>query len=400
MIRAMRVPLLDLGEQYRILAEPIRTTIDEVLKSHRFILGPKVREFEESVAAFCGSPYAVGVSSGTDALLSILMALRIGRGDAVITPAFTFFATAACAVRLGATPHFVDIDPTSYNMSPEGLEAFLRSACQMTSRGLTVGRTGEVARAIIPVHLFGLCCDMKPILELGDEFSIPVIEDAAQAIGAEYPAGERVRSAGTMGTAGFFSFYPSKNLGAAGDAGLVVCRHAVLNANLRALREHGMGPRYYHSLVGGNFRLDEIQAAILGVKLPHLKKWAAARRQAADFYREEFGRHGLTQHVALPAEPYRDAVTEHHVYHQFVIRTSQRDALRRYLTENEVGTEIYYPLGLHRQVCFRDLNCAEATLPETDRAALETLALPMYAEISRDAQRYVVDVVARFFFKR
>jgi dTDP-4-amino-4,6-dideoxygalactose transaminase len=318
----MRVPLLDLSQQYRTLAAPIRAQIDEVLTSQRFILGPKVEAFERAICSYCNTPHAIGVSSGTDALLAILMALEIGPGDAVITSAYTFFATAGCIARVGATPVFVDVDPVTYNLSPQALERFLRDQCEQKADAQIVRETGETIRAIIPVHLFGLCCEMNLIHQISEEYQLDVIEDAAQAIGAEYPFNSRAQRAGTMGECGFFSFYPSKNLGAAGDAGLIVCREEDLAKKIRIVRQHGMQPRYHHQIIGGNFRLDEIQAAILDVKLPHLESWSAARREAADFYREEFTRAGLTKTIGLPAEPYRDrALTNHHFYHQYVIRT-------------------------------------------------------------------------------
>src|SRR6185295_12813182 len=321
MLRPMRVPLLDLSQQYRALAEPIRAEIDEVLGSQRFILGPKVKEFEQAIAQFCQAPFAIGVSSGTDALLAILMAYEIGPGDVVVTSPYTFFATAACVVRLGARPVFADVDPVTCNIAIPALEQFLREQCKQTNDGSVLRDTGEKVRAIIPVHLFGQCCEMNKVYELAQEFRLRTIEDAAQAIGAEYPFVDGTRKAGTMGEAGVFSFYPSKNLGAAGDAGLIICRDSYIADKLFAIREHGMRPRYYHELVGGNFRLDEIQAAILKVKLPYLNQWSAARREAADFYREQFKTAGLTATIRLPSEPYRDRVAEYHIYHQYVIRT-------------------------------------------------------------------------------
>ena len=396
----MRVPLLDLRQQYSSLAEPIRQQIEQVLSSQRFILGPKVKEFERAIAAFCDAPHAIGVSSGTDALLAILMALGIGPGDAVITSPYTFFATAACAVRLGARPVFVDIDPSTYNISVPALEKFLSEQTERKEDSLIVRGTGEKVRAIIPVHLFGLCCDMNKVHAIAKRHDLPVIEDAAQAIGAEYSFAGGTRMAGTMSMSGFFSFYPSKNLGAAGDAGLIVCHDADFADKLFAIREHGMRPRYHHSIVGGNFRLDEIQAAILNVKLPHLKEWSGARRAVADRYREQFEAVGLTEIISLPVEPYRDSVTEHHIYHQYVIRTPDRDKLREQLTSAEIGTEIYYPLGLHLQECFRTLGYQHGDFPESERAARETLALPMYPEISPDAQQYVVDTIQSFFRAR
>jgi dTDP-4-amino-4,6-dideoxygalactose transaminase len=395
---AMRVPLLDLGEQYRALNEPIREAIDEVLASHRFILGPKVQAFEKAISAYCNVPHAVGVSSGTDAWLAILMALGIGPGDAVITTPYTFFATAGCIARVGARPLFADIDPETYNISPSAIQEYIEKNCQTDSRGAWRTNRGEKIRAIVPVHLFGLCCDMDALYEISQHFRLDLIEDAAQAIGAEFPFGESAAKAGTMGDVGFFSFYPSKNLGAAGDAGMIVCRDEALAKKLRAFREHGMEPRYFHHVIGGNFRLDEIQAAILGVKLPFLEKWAATRRAAADFYNAEFARAGLTEKITQPAEPYRDrGLTNHHVFHQYVIRAPMRDALREHLGKREIETAIYYPLGLHEQKCFAYLGYKTGDFPEAERAARETLALPIYPEISREAQRFVVGTIADFY---
>ena len=395
---AMRVPLLDLNEQYRALGDSIRDATDDVLASGRFILGPKVEAFEQAICAYCHAPHAVGVSSGTDALLGILMALGIGRGDAVITTPYTFFATAGCIARVGARPLFADIDPATYNIRPSAIRECIEKTCQLDTDGTWKTKNGEKVRAMIPVHLFGLCCEMDVLREIADRYRLVLIEDAAQAIGAEFPFRERIAKAGTMGEVGFFSFYPSKNLGAAGDAGMIVCGDAELARKLRTFREHGMEPRYFHHVVGGNFRLDEIQAAILAVKLPFLEKWAAARRAAADFYNSEFARAGLIGTIIPPAEPYRSrGLTNHHVYHQYVIRTSRRDALREHLIKREAGTAIYYPLGLHEQECFAYLGYRKGDFPEAERASGETLALPIYPEISRDAQQYVVSAIAEFF---
>jgi dTDP-4-amino-4,6-dideoxygalactose transaminase len=394
----MRVPLLDLSEQYQALAGPIRAELDEVLASQSFILGPKVAAFEKAIASYCGTPNAIGVSSGTDALLAILMALEIGPGDAVITSAYSFFATGGCIARVGATPVFIDIDPATYNISTLALERYLVEKCRRGEDGFLREPQGKVVRAIVPVHLYGLCCEMDAIHRISERFQLEVIEDAAQAIGAEYPFGGATAQAGTMGEIGYFSFYPSKNLGAAGDAGMVICRDDAFAQRLRVCRQHGMEPRYYHHFVGGNFRLDEMQAAILGVKLPYLDGWSAARRAVADIYREEFQRLGLTDRISLPAEPYRDrGLKNHHIYHQYVIRTPQRDALRELLTRREIGTAIYYPLGLHEQKAFGYLGYRAGDFPETERAARETLALPIYPELSREAQRYVAESIAEFF---
>ena len=395
---AMRVPLLDLGEQYRALGVSIRGAIDDVLASGRFILGPKVEAFEKAMCGYCNTPHAVGVSSGTDALLAILMALGIGRGDAVITTPYTFFATAGCLARVGARPLFADIDRQTYNIRPSAIQECVEKNCQPDADGTWKTKRGEKLRAMVPVHLFGLCCEMDALLEIAERYRLVLIEDAAQAIGAEFPFPDRIAKAGTMGEVGLFSFYPSKNLGAAGDAGVVVCRDEQLTQKVRTFREHGMEPRYFHHVIGGNFRLDEIQAAILAVKLPYLEKWAAGRRAAGDFYAAEFARAELTERITMPAEPYRErGLTNHHVYHQYVIRTPMRDALREYLGKREIETAIYYPLGLHEQKCFTYLGYKKGDFPETERAACETLALPIYPEISRESQRYVVDAIAEFY---
>jgi dTDP-4-amino-4,6-dideoxygalactose transaminase len=395
---AMRVRLLDLSEQYRSLAEPIREAVRDVLTSGRFILGPQVEAFEKAIRTYCNVPHAIGVSSGTDALLATLMALAIGPGDAVITTPYTFFGTAGCIARVGARPIFADIDPETYNIRPSAIHEWIEQNCRMNSRGELTTKSGDKVRGIIPVHLFGLCCHMDALREISERYRLHLIEDTAQAIGAEFPVDGRIARAGTMAEVGFFSFYPSKNLGAAGDAGMVVCQDDKFARKLRTFREHGMGPRYFHHVIGGNFRLDEMQAAILAVKLPHLEKWAAARRAAADFYSAEFARAGLTGKITLPAEPYRDrGLTNHHVYHQYVIRTPLRDALREHLAKREIETAIYYPLGLHEQKCFEYLGYEKGDFPETEHAAGETLALPIYPEISREAQRYVVDAIAEFY---
>jgi dTDP-4-amino-4,6-dideoxygalactose transaminase len=393
----MRVPLLDLSEQYRILAQPIRAELDKILRTQNFSLGPQVEAFEQALAEYCGAGHAIGVSSGTDALLDILMALEIGPGDAVLTSAYTFFATAGCIARVGARPLFVDIDPVTFNISPDATANFLK-ACRRNGKGQAIDPGGRVIRAIIPVHLFGLCCDMNALNALAELYQLTVVEDAAQAIGAEYPLpnGESGR-AGTMSAAGSLSFYPSKNLGAAGDAGAILCHDNTLAERFRIYRQHGMEPRYFHHVVGGNFRLDAIQAAILRLKLPHLDEWSAARRRVADLYRQLFEGCGLTNQVVLPAEPYRSAgLTNHHIYHQYVIRVPRRDALQKHLAGSGIGTAIYYPLGLHEQKCFASLGYRSGDLPETERAARESLALPMYPELTAEMQRYVVDAIADF----
>jgi len=393
----MRVPLLDLSEQYQALSEEIRAATDEVLASQRFILGPKLAEFEKAVAEYCHVPHAVGVSSGTDALLAVLMALEIGLGDAVITTAYSFFATAGCIARVGATPVLIDIDRDTYNISATSLRRYIDKYCKRVE-GKLVNENRQTICALVPVHLFGLCCEMKEMLAVAREHNLLLIEDVAQAIGADYPLDRGSAKAGTMGDAGCFSFYPSKNLGAAGDAGLVVCRNEQFADRLRICRQHGMEARYQHQFIGGNFRLDELQAAILKVKLPHLDRWSAARRDAATFYTNEFRRAGLDEKIKLPVEPYAESrLTNHHIYHQYVIRSAQRDELRAYLSEHEIETAVYYPLALHEQPCFEYLGYKRGEFPDAESAARETLALPIYPEISREAQQYVVKCVAEFF---
>jgi dTDP-4-amino-4,6-dideoxygalactose transaminase len=394
----MRVPLLDLKDQYRTLSGPIRAELDEVFASQRFILGPKAEEFEQAICKFLNVPHAIGVSSGTDALLAVLMALQIGPGDAILTTAYSFFATAGSIARVGAVPIFIDIDPKTYNLSAGALRSYIENRCRKSGEKL-LGQSGQTICAVMPVHLFGLCCEMDEIMQIAREHDLLVIEDAAQALGAEYPSANGTIKAGAIGDVACFSFYPSKNLGAAGDAGLVVCRDEDLAKRLRICRHHGMDQQQYqHEFIGGNFRLDEIQAAILKVKLSFLENWAAARREAADFYRAEFTRCGLKKQITLPAEPYRDrGLTNHHVYHQFVIHAQRRDDLRAHLGRHEIETAIYYPLGLHEQKCFAYLGYQHGDFPETERAARETLAIPMYPELSREAQSYVVSSIAEFF---
>ncbi len=393
----MHVPLLDLSAEYESLAAPIRSRIDEILSTQKFILGPNLESFEKAIIKFSGSRHAVGVSSGTDALLIAYMALGLGPDDAIVTTPYSFFATAGCVARLGATPLFVDIERSTYNLSPERLCEFFEAQCEKRADRTIHKPSGKTIRAIVPVHLFGLCCEMEPILALAEQYSIPVIEDAAQALGAEYPLGSSVKQAGTMGDYGTFSFYPSKNLGAAGDAGLVTCQTEKQEQQLKALRQHGMEPRYFHHIIGGNFRLDEIQAAILDRKLPFLSEWSGQRREIADLYGKLFHAAGLTDLLSLPAEPYRGKVNSHHIYHQYVIRTKQRDALREFLGGRQIGTAVYYPLGLHQQPAFAYLGQGAGRYPETETAAAETLALPIFPALSSDAQSYVVDSIASFF---
>ena len=375
----MQVPLLDLRAQYAPLKSRIMAEIEAVCDSQALVLGPKTEAFENAVAAYCGARHCIGVSSGTDAQLVLLMALDIGPGDAVLTTPYTFFATASCITRVGARPVFVDIDPTTYNISPAKLEAALKN-------------TPDV-KAIIPVHLYGCCADMAAIIALGKKYGVPVLEDAAQALGAQHPLG----GAGAIGEAGWFSFYPTKNLGAFGDAGMVACADDALAAKIRALRNHGMEPRYFHKWIGGNFRIDAIQSAVLSVKFPHLDEWSAARRARAAYYRKAFAQLGLDRTLQLPVEPWAGTgVENHHIYNQFIIRSAHRDALRAHLTAAGIGSEIYYPLPLHLQECYRDLGHRPGDFPESERASAETLALPIFPELTEPQQAHVVEKIAEF----
>jgi dTDP-4-amino-4,6-dideoxygalactose transaminase len=367
------VPLLDLTAQYAPLRTDILDAITRVCDSQRFILGPEVEAMEREFATMLGVSDAVSMSSGTDALLAVLMALGIGPGDEVITPTFSFFATAGCVSRVGATPVFVDIDPVTFNVTPAAIE-----------RALTP-RT----KAILPVHLYGLCADMDGILAVAARAKVPVIEDAAQAIGARIGA----QQAGAFGLAGCFSFFPSKNLGAFGDAGLVTTNDPTLAHELRLVRNHGAEPKYYHSRIGGNFRLDALQAAVLRVKAPHLAEWTKGRRANADRYRTLFADAHVSAHVELPIEP--PGYT--HIYNQFVIRVPRRDDLRDHLSRHRIGTEIYYPVPFHRQECFSSVVRADAQFPVADQAAASCLALPVYGELTDRQLQHVVTSIAEFF---
>ena len=383
---SVRVPLLDLRPQYQPLAVEIQAAIAEVCTSQHFILGPAVRSLEASIAAYCQCRYAVGVSSGTDALLLALMALGIGAGDAVITSPFTFFATAGTIARCGARPLFCDIDPLTFNLSPDAVADFLDQHCERQKSGLIHRASGACVRAIMPVHLYGQLADMGPLVECARRSGLKVIEDAAQAIGAEDP---QRRRAGSFGDIGCLSFFPTKNLGAFGDAGMCVTGDATLAERLAVLRVHGGQPKYYHALIGGNFRIDELQAAVLNVKLPHLDAWSAARQRNAAFYDLAFAGARLGDAVVTP----QALPGARHIYNQYVIRAHGRDALRQHLAGVGVGTEIYYPVPLHLQQCFAYLGGTADGYPESERAAAQTLALPIYPELTQSQLQYVVDSV-------
>lgn len=393
----MAVPLLDLRRQYAQVRDGIQQRLAALCESQQFILGEPVVQLETAVRDYTGCGHAVGMSSGTDALLGILMAMGIGRGDAVITTPYTFFATAGCIHRVGAEPVFVDIDAATYNMDPAKLEECLRKKCRSGPDGRLVTAADNRVRAIMPVHLFGCVCDMDRINALAAEFGLTVVEDAAQAIGADYPSksGKTLR-AGAIGEASYFSFFPSKNLGAFGDAGMATCRDANFAAQIRLMRNHGMGAQYHHEKVGGNFRLDALQAEILSAKLPYLDAWHEARRRNAALYREEFAKLGLLCRITLPAEPYAaNGVTNHHIYHQYVIRIPDRNLVRERLTAAGIGCAVYYPVPLHLQECFAPLGYAAGDFPESERAARETLALPIYPELSPAQIREVAEALAR-----
>jgi dTDP-4-amino-4,6-dideoxygalactose transaminase len=366
------IPLLDLKAQYSTIRSEVREAIERVVESQHFILGPEVEGSEREIAAFCNVRFAIGVSSGTDALLAALMAIRVGPGDEVITTAYSFFATAGVIARLGARPVFVDIDSRTFNL--ESTEV----GRKITSR----------TKAVMPVHLFGQCAAMDPMMEIVKSKGIHVIEDAAQAIGARDDKG---RQAGTIGHMGCFSFFPSKNLGAFGDGGMVVTNDEKLADVVKVLRVHGAKPQYHHSLVGGNFRLDALQAAILRVKLKHLTRWTEMRRSNASRYRSLFEEMGLLECVSVPED------SAGHIYNQFVGRFPDRDRLQRFLREKEVETEVYYPIPLHLQDCFSDLGYQTGDFPNAEAAAGDSLALPIYPELTEEQQHYVVDQIRAFY---
>lgn len=371
------IPLLDLTRSSPELDDRLRAAFERVLRSGYYILGSEVEKLESEIAAYCGAKYGIGVSSGTDALLVALMALGVGPGDEVLCPTYTFFATAGSIHRLGAKPVFVDCDPKTYNSEAHHFEPYFT----------------ERTKAVIAVHLFGLCCEMDPILDLCRRHSVPLIEDAAQALGAN----DRGRGAGSMGTIGCFSFFPSKNLGCLGDGGMIVTNDATLAERCKLLRGHGAKPKYYHKVVGGNFRLDALQAAFLREKLPYLEGWTKTRQRNAENYYRLFARVGLNEtDVVLPSAP----STHRHIYNQFVIRIpgeGRRDALKNHLEKHRIGTEIYYPVPMHLQECFRDCGRPAGSLPAAESAARETLAIPIFPGLTPDEQEIVVEAIAGFF---
>ncbi len=385
----MKVPLLDLKPQYSSLKKEIDEALIKVAESQYFILGPEVDKLEKSLASYLGAKHAIGVSSGTDALLLALMAIDIRPADEVIVPTFSFFATAGVVSRMNAVPVFADIDPVTFNIDPKDVER------KITSK----------TKAIIPVHLYGESADMDPIIAVAKKHNLKVVEDGAQAIGAQYRDGKK---AGTIGDIGCYSFFPSKNLGGFGDGGLVVTNDDELGERLRIMRVHGGKPKYYHKVIGGNFRLDAIQAAVLSVKLPHLDDWSEKRRENASLYTSFFVEHGLAEgegkvsfdsrnSVLLPKPVYRStALRNYHIYNQYVVRVERRDDLRKQLAEKEIGTEIYYPVPFHRQECFANLKCNDSDYPHSNFAAEHSIALPIYPELTREQIVFVVDSIAEF----
>jgi dTDP-4-amino-4,6-dideoxygalactose transaminase len=387
----MNVPLLDLQAQYATIKDKVRAAVDDVFESQRFVLGSQVSALEEEIAEFCGVPYAVGVASGTDALLLSLKALGVGPGDSVVTVPFTFFATAGAIANLGARPIFVDIEEAGYNMDPEKLSDFLTRECtfNLKTQKTTHKSSNTTVKAIVPVHLYGQCANMDEILTIAQRHNLPVVEDACQAIGATY----NNRKAGAMGDLGCFSFFPSKNLGGAGDGGMIVTSNPQLAERVRLLRTHGAHSGYYHAIIGFNSRLDELQAAVLRVKLPYLPEWSEARRQNAMKYGRDFLTADLLSFVTPPAIlPNRS-----HIFHQYVIRCDRRDELQAHLKAAGIGTAIYYPVSLHEQECFRYLGHEAGGFSCSRIASKEILALPIYPELPDEQRRYVVDSIAAFY---
>jgi dTDP-4-amino-4,6-dideoxygalactose transaminase len=376
----VHVPLLDLKIQYKAIKSEIQKSLEEVLESQEFIMGPHVDKLETAIADYSRARYAIGVSSGTDALLAALMSLDIRPGDEVITTPFTFFSTAGTIARLNARPVFVDIEPVTFNMVPSQIERVIT----------------RKTRAIIPIHLFGQCADMDPILEIARKRNLRVVEDAAQSIGAEYKG----RRAGSMGDMGIFSFFPSKNLGGFGDGGMVVTNDEALFEKVKLLRAHGMHPKYYHKIVGGNFRLDALQAAVLSVKLKYLDGWSQGRRMNAAYYDRKFRVSGLIERglIQIPEAVYKEnGDRNYHIYNQYTLRVKDRDRLQAHLKQNLIGSEIYYPVALHLQECFQDLGYKAGAFPVSGEAAKSVLSIPIYPELTDAQKDYVVGMIEEFY---
>lgn len=385
----MKVNFFDLTEQYKTIKSDVEKSILEILDTQRFVLGKYVSKIETDLASLCGSKYAVAVSSGTDAILSALMALDIKPGDEIILPDFTFFATAGTIARLNAVPVFVDIDKNTFNISAKEVRKHIT----------------KKTKAIIPVHLYGYCANIEELNEISREFNIPIIEDACQAIGSKYKDGRR---AGNLGLMGCFSFYPTKNLGGGGDSGAVTTNDEKIYNKLKQMRNHGMEPRYYHSFIGGNFRMDEFQAAILCNKMPHLENWNNKRRENAKLYKKYFQEYNLTEDNSIEFTknnkviiPLADQQEYHnlHIYHQYCIRVQKRDELKKFLADNEIGSDIYYPVPLHKQTCFNYLKRCDDDFSVTNAVCNEILALPIYPELKEEHIKFVVETIAKFIKK-
>jgi len=389
----MHVPLLDLKPQYRSLKKELDEALLRVAETQYFILGPEVEKMEKELCGYLDCKYAAGVSSGTDALLLALMALDIKPGDEVIVPTYSFFASAGVISRLNAIPVFTDIDPVTFNINPEEIEK----------------KITRKTKAVIPVHLYGQSCEMSEVMSIAAKHNIKVVEDAAQAVGSQYKDG---RSAGTIGTIGCFSFFPSKNLGCFGDGGLITTNDDELAEKIKILRVHGAEPKYYHKIIGGNFRLDALQAAVIRVKLPHLDSWSNKRRMNAESYSSLFIDAGLAERtgeikfneknkVLLPKAVYKNSgLRNYHIYNQYIIRVEKRDELRKFLAENKIGTEIYYPVPFHLQECFSGLGYQKKDFPAAEEAANTSLALPIYPELSEEQIKFVVEKTAEFFKRK
>lgn len=380
----MRVPLLNLKPQYQSIKREILSSLDEIFNSQQFILGPEVEKIEQEIADYCGATHAIGVSSGSDALLISLMAIDIQPGDKIITTPYTFFATVGAICRLGALPLFVDIEPDTYNLDPVKLQNLLDSIRAEKKRDI---------KAILPVHLFGQCADMEPILQVARENRLKVIEDAAQALGASCTMDGKVHMACSMGDFGCLSFFPSKNLGCFGDGGMITTNDEETARKIRSIRVHGQAEGYYHKYIGLNGRLDAIQAVVLLVKLPHLDRWVKKRQTNAACYGKLFKKADLGEQITLP----QTRSGSNHVFNQFIIKAAKRDQLKEHLDQNGVGCAIYYPLPLHLQECYKFLGYRNGDFPESEKAAQETLALPVFPELTQEQIEYVVEQVGRFY---
>ena len=380
----MKVPLLDLKPQYQSIKDEIMSSLDKVITSQGFILGPNVEKLEQEISSYCGAPFAVGVNSGSDALLLSMMALDIKPGDKIITTPYTFFATVGSICRLNAVPLFADIDPETFNINPTKVESLIDSLTEQEKTNL---------KAIIPVHLYGQCADMFTIIEIAKKYDIAVIEDAAQALGASCNINNEVKKSCSMGDFGCLSFFPSKNLGCFGDGGMITVKNEEIAKKLKSLRMHGMSETYFHKHVGMNGRLDALQAAVLLVKLPHLNSWAEKRAKNARLYKKLFKEQELLEYISPP----QTGQGFNHVFNQFVIRAKDRDRLKKHLIKKEIGCAIYYPLSLHLQECFKFLGYNEGDFPESEKASKETLALPVFPELEKEQIEYVVEQIENFY---